>query len=128
MRPRHYFALAAIVIAAHFLKGCAPVVAEASPPGRLVESGVASFYWQPQGLACERGRFDPGAMTAAHKRLPCGTRVRVVSRSTGKAVDVRINDRGPYVRGRVIDLSRRAAADLGMVGKGLDTVDIHRLD
>ena len=82
------------------------------------ETGVASFYWQPQALA-SGGRFNPNALTAAHKTLPFGTRVRVTHLGNGNSVDVVINDRGPYVGGRIIDLSKRAAQDIGMTGQGV---------
>lgn len=88
------------------------------------ESGVASYYWQPQRVA-SGGTFNPNALTAAHKTLPFGTRVRVTSVASGRSVDVIINDRGPFVRGRVIDLSRRAAQVIGMTGAGVASV---RLD
>ena len=80
-------------------------------------SGVASYYGEPQRLA-SGGRFDPNAMTAAHKTLPFGTRVRVTHLRNGRSVDVRINDRGPYVAGRVIDLSKAAAGAIGMTKEG----------
>lgn len=86
-------------------------------------SGVASYYWQPQQVA-SGGRFNPNALTAAHKTLPFGTRVRVTNLSSGRSVKVVINDRGPYVKGRVIDLSRRAAESIGMTGAGLANVSI----
>jgi len=79
--------------------------------------GVASYYSEPQRLA-SGGRFNPNAMTAAHKTLPFGTRVRVTHLGSGRSVDVRINDRGPYVAGRVIDLSKAAAGAIGMTGQG----------
>ena len=81
-------------------------------------NGVASFYWQPQRVA-SGGWFNPNAMTAAHKTLPFGTRVRVTHASNGRSVIVRINDRGPYIRGRTIDLSRAAASVIGMTGQGV---------
>ena len=80
-------------------------------------SGVASYYWESQHLA-SGGWFDPNAMTAAHKTLPFGTRVRVTHLGNGRSVDVRINDRGPYVAGRVIDLSKAAAGAIGMTKEG----------
>ena len=80
--------------------------------------GVASFYWQPQRVA-SGGWFNPNAMTAAHKTLPFGTRVRVTHAGNGRSVVVRINDRGPYIRGRIIDLSRAAAGVIGMTGQGV---------
>ena len=90
------------------------------------ESGIASYYWQPQRLA-GGGWFNPDAYTAAHKTLPLGTRVRVTRVDNGNTVDVLINDRGPYVAGRVIDLSRRAAQSIGMTGQGLARVRVNVL-
>jgi rare lipoprotein A len=87
------------------------------------QTGVASYYWQPQALA-SGGRFNPNAMTAAHKTLPFGTRVRVKHLSSGRSVDVVINDRGPYVAGRIIDLSKAAAGQIGMTGQGVARVSM----
>jgi rare lipoprotein A len=84
-------------------------------------SGIASYYWQPQRVA-SGGWFNPNAMTAAHKTLPFGTRVRVTNGNTGRSAVVTINDRGPYVAGRVIDLSKAAASSVGMIGSGLARV------
>lgn len=84
-------------------------------------SGIASFYWQPQRVA-SGGWFNPNAMTAAHKTLPFGTRVRVTHMGNGRSVVVTINDRGPYVAGRIIDLSKAAAGVIGMQGQGLANV------
>jgi len=89
----------------------------------LGQTGIASYYWQPQALA-SGGRFDPNAMTAAHKTLPFGTRVRVKHLSNGRSVDVRINDRGPYVADRIIDLSKAAAGKIGMTGQGIAHVSM----
>lgn len=86
-------------------------------------SGVASFYWQPQPVA-SGGRFNPNALTAAHKTLPFGTKVRVTHLGNGRSVTVTINDRGPYIRGRIIDLSRRAAGVIGMTGSGVARVAV----
>ena len=86
-------------------------------------SGVASYYWQPQRLA-SGGWFNPNAMTAAHKTLPFGTKVRVTHQATGRAVTVTINDRGPYIAGRVIDLSSAAAGVIGMKGSGVARVNL----
>lgn len=88
--------------------------------------GVASYYWQPQRVA-SGGRFNPNAMTAAHKTLPFGTRVRVTNSNTGRSAVVTINDRGPFVAGRVIDLSRAAAGAVGMIGRGLARVTLEVL-
>jgi rare lipoprotein A (peptidoglycan hydrolase) len=87
------------------------------------ETGIASFYWQPQRVA-SGGWFNPNAMTAAHKSLPFGTRVRVTRADNGNSVDVTINDRGPYVAGRIIDLSKAAASSLGITGQGLARVRV----
>ena len=87
------------------------------------ESGLASFYWHGQQTASGE-RFNPGAMTAAHRTRPFGQRVRVTNLSNGRAVVVRINDRGPFIRGRVIDLSRGAASAIGMIGAGVARVRI----
>ncbi len=86
-------------------------------------TGIASFYWQPQALA-SGGRFNPNALTAAHKTLPFGTLVRVTHLRNGRSVTVRINDRGPYIKGRIIDLSRRAAGVIKMRGQGIARVRI----
>jgi rare lipoprotein A len=89
-------------------------------------TGVASFYGgRFHGRLTASGvRFDSGAMTAAHRTLPFGTRVRVTHLGNGRSVDVRINDRGPYVGGRLIDLSRGAAGVLGMHGQGVARVKV----
>ncbi|MEL7544410.1 MAG: septal ring lytic transglycosylase RlpA family protein [Pseudomonadota bacterium] len=92
-------------------------------PAHAAQYGVASYYWQPQALA-SGGRFNPNAMSAAHKTLPFGTKVRVTRQSTGRSVVVTINDRGPYIAGRIIDLSRAAAQRLGMTGAGVTKVRV----
>lgn len=91
--------------------------------GGLRSSGIASYYWQPQRVA-SGGWFNPNALTAAHRTLPFGTRVLVTNLSNGRSVTVRINDRGPFIAGRIIDLSRAAAAAVGMTGAGLARVNI----
>ena len=94
-----------------------------SDPIGAVLQGVASFYWQPQRVAAG-GWFNPNAMTAAHKTLPFGTKVRVTHLGNGKSVDVKINDRGPYIAGRIIDLSKAAAGVIGMQGQGIAKVKV----
>src|SRR3974390_2407461 len=81
------------------------------------EEGVASQYGRDSGnrVACG-GELDEGALTAAHRTLPCGTRVRVTNESNGQSVTVTINDRGPFVDGRVIDLTPAAANAIRMGG------------
>lgn len=86
-------------------------------------TGVASYYWQEQ-MTSSGERFDKNAMTAAHRTLPLGTRVRVTHLTSGRFVVVRINDRGPFKPGRVIDLSQAAAEHLGMTTHGLAQVRI----
>lgn len=83
--------------------------------------GLASFYWQGQRTASGE-TFNPADMTAAHRTLPFGTKVRVTHASSGRSVVVRINDRGPFKAGRVIDLSKAAAEHLQMTGAGLAAV------
>jgi len=85
--------------------------------------GVASYYWQPQRVA-SGGWFNPNAMTAAHKTLPFGTRVRVTHLGNGRSVTVTINDRGPYIAGRIIDLSKAAASAISMTGQGVARIQM----
>lgn len=103
---------------------------EVEAPGTSLGSGVASYYGKRfHGRRTANGeRFDMHGYTAAHRTLPFGSKVRVTNPSTGKSVTVRINDRGPFTRGRTIDLSRRAAEDIGLVRRGHGTVDLALLD
>ena len=98
-----------------------------TPLARL-ESGIASWYGkQFHGRKTASGeRFDMDALTAAHPKLPFGSWVRVRNLLNGRSVDVRINDRGPYIKRRIIDLSRAAAQALGV--SGTDRVEISVLD
>lgn len=88
--------------------------------GAHAESGIASVYGNGDGYAGRKTasgeRMNPAALTAAHRTLPFGTHVRVHNRKNGKSVVVRISDRGPFIRGRVIDLSPAAARALGFSG------------
>lgn len=122
-RPRYlivtlvFFLLPGTIIAA------APVK---TPQGRLfmVTKGTASYYadFFHGRLTANGERFNMHALTAAHKTLPFGSMVRVTNLDNGKSVMVRINDRGPYVDGRIIDLSLKAARELGMVHHGIGRV------
>ena len=96
--------------------------AEAEP----FQRGVASWYGLPfHGRKTANGeRFDMNALTAAHPSLPFGTRVKVRSLVNGREVIVRINDRGPYAPGRIIDLSHAAAKAIGLVGFGVKRVSL----
>ncbi len=88
--------------------------------------GQASFYGNQPGeggpLTANGERYNPSGYTAAHRTLPFGTRVRVTSPSTGRSVVVRINDRGPFIGGRIIDLSVGAARAIGLTNTGVGTV------
>ncbi|QDY05821.1 septal ring lytic transglycosylase RlpA family protein [Micromonospora sp. HM134] len=96
---------------------------KAAPKSTVVDSGScgASFYDEGQ-LTANGENFDPSAMTAAHKTLPFNTKVRVTNPANGKSVTVRINDRGPFIDGRCIDLSRAAFAAIASVDLGELTV------
>ena len=101
-----------------------PVEAEAE--GKSLGSGVASFYGKKfHGRRTASGEaFDMNGYTAAHRTLPFGSKVRVTNPRTGKSVVVRINDRGPFHGNRVIDVSRAAATDLGLIQRGHGTVEL----
>ncbi len=94
-----------------------------------IKNGVASYYGKRfHGRRTANGeRFNMNALTAAHRTLPFGTRVKVTNPSTGRSVTVRINDRGPFHGNRSIDLSRAAAAEIGMVNAGVAKVKIEIL-
>jgi rare lipoprotein A len=85
------------------------------------QRGTASWYHEPQRTA-SGARFDPNAMTAAHRTLPFGTLVRVTHVRSRRSTLVRINDRGPFTKGRIIDLSKAAARDLQMIHSGTASV------
>ncbi|HZO80089.1 MAG TPA: septal ring lytic transglycosylase RlpA family protein [Candidatus Binataceae bacterium] len=106
----------------------APLPAAAPSSGHVTT--VASWYGPGfQGRRTSSGEvFDRNQLTAASRTLPLGTRVRVTNLGTGQSVVVRINDRGPYVRGRGIDLSQRAAQRIGLARRGVARVQIDRLD
>lgn len=97
--------------------------------GVLVDKGLASWYGgQFHGRLTANGeRFDRDDMTAAHRSLPFGSKLCVRNVSTGKSVMVRINDRGPFAPGRVIDLSQAAAQELGIQGLGIKQVELWKL-
>jgi peptidoglycan lytic transglycosylase len=96
--------------------------ADANPPAHAaVHTGLASWYGEAhQGRRTASGDiFDQHALTAAHPSLPFGTLLRVTNVHNGKSVDVRVNDRGPVVPGRILDLSRAAARAIGAIGAGV---------
>lgn len=92
------------------------------------QSGIASMYGKGDGYGGRKTasgeRMNPNAMTAAHRTLPFGTQVQVTNRRNGRSVTVRINDRGPFTRGRVIDLSYAAARAIGMGGLAPVSLDV----
>lgn len=94
-----------------------------------VQTGTASWYGPGlQGNPTANGEtFNMHELTAAHRSLPFGTRVKVTNNHNGKSVIVRINDRGPFVGGRIIDLSRAAAEEISMIGRGTATVTLEIL-
>ena len=112
------------------LRGEKPVSLEGRRTGDLLQRGIASWYGHPyHGRQTSNGeRYDMDAMTAAHKTLPFNTYVRVVNLNNGKETVVRINDRGPFIRGRVIDLSRGAARAVHMIGTGTAEVKLYLVD
>jgi len=95
-------------------------------PGTAIAGGMASYYGNEfAGRRTASGeRFDPSGLTAAHRSLPFGSKVRVTSAATGRSVVVRINDRGPFKRDRVIDVSQAAARELGLIGPGSGKVSL----
>ena len=93
-----------------------------------VQHGKASYYWKPQRIACSRTRrYNPNLMVAAHKTLKCGTMVRVTNKRNGLSVVVKIDDRGPYIRGRIVDLSVAAAKKIRMRRAGVVPVKLEVL-
>jgi rare lipoprotein A len=102
------------------------------PEPTLFQSGIASTYGEGDGFEGHRTAcgqiFHTGVVQIAHKTLPCGTMVRVVDTSTGNSVDARVTDRGPYVAGRVVDLSWGAFKQLEPAGPGLLHVDVYVVD
>ena len=105
------FVLSALVISTISM----PTIASA-------QSGIASVY--SEGPTATGERVVASGMTAAHRTLPFGTMVRVTNTSNGRSVVVRINDRGPFVKGRIIDLTPGAAHAIGIAGLGAETVDV----
>jgi len=105
-------------------------LAMAVPAGEADARQCGGASWYGDRFAGKRTasgeRFNPNAMVAAHRTLPFGSRVRVTERRSGRSVTVRIVDRGPHVRGRVIDVSKAAARKLGFLGRGTAHVCVTR--
>jgi rare lipoprotein A (peptidoglycan hydrolase) len=110
--------------------GCATRPVAGPPhPADDVEAGLASFYADSlRGRPTASGApYDPEALTCAHRSLPFGTRLRVTEVVHGRSVVVTVNDRGPFVPGRIVDVSRAAAAALGMLERGVAQVRVERV-
>lgn len=126
-------ACALVLAAAACAAGCA-----GTPPGEYAEvgrdpaheTGLASYYaHRYNGRPTASGEpYDENSLTAAHRTLPFGTRIRVTSLANGRSVDLRVNDRGPFVEGRIVDVSWRAAQELDFVAAGLVKVRLQVLD
>lgn len=95
----------------------------------VIGEGVASYYGaELAGNRTANGeRFNPNALTAAHRTLPMGTKLKVTNKANGKSVIVRINDRGPFAKGRIIDVSRAAAEKISMIRSGTARVVLERI-
>jgi rare lipoprotein A len=130
---RYQISLVAAFSIASSLSFIAPAAAQDC---RLIQRGYASWYGEEMAKGNRKGRpifnetasgepFYPSKVSAAHKTLPLGSQVKVVT-NEGRALNVRINDRGPFVRGRILDLSRGAAEKLGIKGRGGGTVSLFR--
>ncbi|MCI0915876.1 septal ring lytic transglycosylase RlpA family protein [Pseudomonas stutzeri] len=98
--------------------------------GQPIGSGKASYYGSQHHnkLTASGERFDQHALTAAHRTLPFGTRIRVTNTRNGKSVVVRVNDRGPFVRNRIVDLSKAAFTAIANPRAGVISVRVERLD
>jgi rare lipoprotein A len=121
---------ASIMLAGACAQRKAPSSSPASIEHHRAETGQASWYGKAHhGRRTASGeRFDMHALTAAHRTLPFGTIVRVTDLKSRKSVNVRINDRGPFRRDRIIDLSYEAARKLGIVARGTARVEINVVD
>lgn len=114
-----------LIVALIFLSACSKKTAPSKSSGGS-ETGYASYYGDEfNGRKTANGEiFRQSNLTAAHKKLAFGTKVKVTNLSNNKSVTVRINDRGPFVAGRIIDLSKSAAKKIDMVGAGVVKVKI----
>ena len=100
-----------------------PEISVSQPSEGPSQIGLASFYDMPRKTASGE-QFNPADLTAAHKTLRFGSHARVTNLESGKSVSVRINDRGPYTGGRIIDLSKKAAQTIGIGAKGVARVEV----
>jgi rare lipoprotein A len=102
--------------------------ASASAASAMIQCGTASWYDERGTQTADGGEVDPGALTAAHRTLPFGIKVRVENLSNGRSTTVEINDRGPFTQGRLIDVSRTAAEELAFIDDGVTRVRISTRD
>lgn len=126
---RRRVSLLAALAALALLAGCSRAVMTTPPVTGMEEVGMASWYGAPHhGRRTASGEvYDMHQLTAAHKTLPFGTRVLVTNRDTSQSAAVRVNDRGPFVAGRILDVSYAAARLLGAVGRGTIPVSVRIL-
>ncbi len=122
--------LLALLVIAYGGCACCCCLGGGTSGGRRLEYGMASYYGKDfHGRKTASGEtFNMYDMTAAHKKLPFGTKVRVTNLKNGQSVVVRINDRGPFVHGRIIDLSYAAAKEIGLVEMGVTKVRVEVLN
>jgi rare lipoprotein A len=99
------------------LAACMVIPATSGAFAKAKECGRASWYALTSTTASGE-RMNPAKLTAAHKKLPFGSKIMVTNRSNGRSVVVRINDRGPFIQGRIVDLSKAAAQQIGMIRSG----------
>ena len=119
MKNSKQTALVAVTIAAGLMAG-------ATTSDAAAQCGRASWYALHSRTASGE-RMNPSALTAAHRTLPFGTKLRVTNKNNGRSVVVRINDRGPFIKGRVLDLSKGAASQLGFISSGQTSVCMARV-
>jgi rare lipoprotein A len=126
MRPNLLILAAAILVGATAACGKKPIEVATSERPQFVQTGVASWYGNglEGGKTASGERFDPDEMTAAHRTLPFGTMVRVTNLRNNRSIDVRITNRGPFIKGRIIDLSPAAARQLQIGKSGVVKVRI----
>ena len=116
------------LITAGLLTGLMPFASSATANSGIghVQKGIASFYHDSlHGRKTASGQvYNKHRLSAAHKTLPLGTRIQVTDARTGRSIVVQVNDRGPFAKGRIVDLSKEAAKELGIVDRGVARVDL----
>ena len=110
----------------HFIVAASFLLCLSSCARKITETGKGSYYADKfQGRSTANGeKYNQNKLTAAHRTLPFGTKVKVTNLSNGRSVNVTINDRGPFAPGRIIDVSKKAARKLGMVDTGVASIEI----